>query len=201
MIFSERSTTSEEAAPDLPDVPSSDIAVNGRTSFLPRVDPKGTFDSDHPQIRQDILRMIAQYLRGQGWHASAAVIADEAQVKVTEQSAKRMEVKQLRRAIVDGDLDLASQLILKVVSRQHQRRCLWLVFRQEYLELIEAAETQRAFAFLNKRLKPLERSAGMAAWTSGASGAGGEGPDSSAEGDAQETDRREEGGSGAPYIG
>ena len=131
------------------------LAINSRP-LVPLLDPKHAFDPSHPQISQDILRMISQYLRTQGLNASAAVVADEAQLRNTEAVAKRAQLKQLRRALLDGEWEPAASLLVKTCARKSQRHCLYLLYRQEFLELVQSQQTQKAFAFLNKRLKPLE---------------------------------------------
>ncbi len=52
--------------------------------------------------------------------------------------------------------------MLKALVRKSQRHCLYLVYRQEFLELVQTQQSQRAFAFLVKRLKPLEVRCGAA---------------------------------------
>ncbi|CAN0064635.1 unnamed protein product, partial [Ectocarpus sp. 4 AP-2014] len=60
---------------------------------------------------------------------------------------------------LEGDWSAVISLITKNLSRLHQKRFYYAVYRQEYLELIERQEYQRAFAFLNRRLKPMEATA------------------------------------------
>ena len=70
--------------------------------------------------------MAAQYLRNNGYHTSAAVIADEAGIKLTDQNARRTQLKQLRRDILDADWEMAVHNIVKLTtSRSQQRRCLY----------------------------------------------------------------------------
>jgi hypothetical protein len=58
--------------------------------------------------------------------------------------------------IVNGEWDLAHKLLGKLLPKNDLRRFLYQLYRQEYLELIEASEYQLAFAFLRGRLKPYE---------------------------------------------
>ena len=110
--------------------------------MVPLQEPATAFDPSHPQITKDILRMIAQYLRANGYNASAAVVADEAQLRFSEQQSKRQQLKQLRRAIVEADWETAAEVLIKTCARKSQRHCLYLLYRQQYLELVHAQTRQ-----------------------------------------------------------
>ncbi|CAM9652501.1 unnamed protein product, partial [Scytosiphon promiscuus] len=125
----------------------------------PRVSPAGTLDASDPQIRQDVLAMIVQYLRSEKLFMAAVVIQDEANMKTAEQQARRAQGSRLRKATLEGDWGAVISLITKNLSRLHHKRFRYAVYRQEYLELIERQEYQKAFAFLNRRLKPMEGTA------------------------------------------
>jgi COMPASS component SWD3 len=85
------------------------------------------------------------------------VLQDEANMKTAEQQNRRSQIKKLRKAVLEGDWESASQLTLsKNLPRQHHKRYLYALYKQEYLELIERQEYQKAFAYLNRRLKPME---------------------------------------------
>ena len=66
----------------------------------PLQDPRAAFGPHHPQIASDILRMISLYLRSVGLHASAAGVADEAQLKEQE-AARRKAVLQLQEEVCE----------------------------------------------------------------------------------------------------
>ena len=38
--------------------------------------PEDTFSEDHPQIKQDILQMIVQYLQDEGYSSCATILQD-----------------------------------------------------------------------------------------------------------------------------
>lgn len=131
--------------------------LNGRR-YRPRVPPEDSLDPADPQIKLDILRMIAQYLHNERYFTSEMVIQDEANMKTAEQQNRRVQSKRLRKAILEGDWELAASLT-KNFPRQHHKRYLYAIYKQEYLELIERQEYQKAFAYLNRRLKPMEATA------------------------------------------
>ena len=136
--------------------PKKSSLLHNLRPLKPLQEPSLAFDPAHPQIMKDILQMIVQYLRANGYNAGAAVLADEAQLRISDHNVKRQQLKQLRRAIVDAEWETASSLLVKTCARKSQRHCLYLIYRQQYLELVHTQQTQRAFTFLNKRLKPLE---------------------------------------------
>ncbi|KAI8579143.1 hypothetical protein K450DRAFT_242969 [Umbelopsis ramanniana AG] len=113
------------------------------------------FDLDSPKIKEDIIRMILQYLSDEGYYASRAVVQDEANVKWKEREERGIEAKRLKQAILDGDWSEVEKLSTKPIVKNH-RSFLYSLYKQQYLEYIEHREIQKAFSFLNKRLKPLE---------------------------------------------
>jgi hypothetical protein len=88
--------------------------------MVPIQDPRHAFDPSHPSIQTDILRMISLYLRSQGFAASAAVVSDEAKLKVSEMTNKRSQLKQLRRAILEADWEAAATLLVASAPRKSQ---------------------------------------------------------------------------------
>eukprot|EP01052_Picozoa_sp_SAG31_P041731 SAG31_NODE_6409_length_2030_cov_1.370274_2_plen_298_part_00 len=203
------------------------------------------FDPADPRIKEDILRMIIQYLQGEGYMASVLILQDEANVKGKERLNKMVRAALLRReglwyngVCADvvcgggaGHVQAASQgdpgrrlgrsrkasawspahaivpLFLtpcccstsnccahcRTLSHTHSRaqtflgyrirasvkqriatathpacmQCtratfrgykglLYAIYRQQYLELIDRQESQKAFSLLSRRLKPLE---------------------------------------------
>ncbi|CAN0013597.1 unnamed protein product, partial [Ectocarpus sp. 13 AM-2016] len=119
-----------------------------REERRPRVSPTGTLDASDPQIKQDVLAMIVQYLRSEKLFMAAVVIQDEANMKTAEQQARRAQGSRLRKATLEGDWKVVINLITKNLSRLHQKRFYYAVYRQEYLELIERQEYHEAlFAF------------------------------------------------------
>ncbi|CAM9753354.1 unnamed protein product, partial [Discosporangium mesarthrocarpum] len=141
------------------DLDSAASPVANRRRYRPRVTPASTLDPSDPQIKQDVLSMMVQYLRNEKLFMSAVVIQDEANMKTAEQQARRAQGKRLRKSTLEGDWTLAATLITKNVHRRHHKQYLYTLYRQEYLELIDRQEYQKAFAYLNRRLKPMEGTA------------------------------------------
>ncbi|KAJ0397456.1 hypothetical protein P43SY_006555 [Pythium insidiosum] len=122
------------------------------------IPPAATFDADNEQIRRDMLRMIVQYLQHEGFSMSSATIQDEANVKLLEKQQDKDALRRMTKAILEGDWDLVAKLINKHLKKYHsQQGFLYAVCKQEYLELIDRQEYQKAFTFLTTHLKPLEK--------------------------------------------
>ncbi|KAI7859171.1 WD40-repeat-containing domain protein [Circinella umbellata] len=113
------------------------------------------FNANDSRIKEDIIGIVMQYLSDEGYHASQAVLYDETNVKWKEREERTIEVKRLKKAILDGDWQEVEKLCTKPVVKNH-RSFLYSIYKQQYLEYIERREIQKAFTFLNKRLKPLE---------------------------------------------
>jgi hypothetical protein len=86
---------------------------------------------------------------------SHSVLYDETNVKWKEREERTLEIKRLKKAILDGDWPEVEKLCTKPLVKNH-RSFLYSVYKQQYLEYLEKREIQKAFTFLNKRLKPLE---------------------------------------------
>jgi COMPASS component SWD3 len=71
-------------------------------------------------------------------------------------------MKRLRKAVLEGAWDVASGLIKALnpsIPRSRRKRFLYSLYKQEYIELIERQEYQKAFTYLTRKLKPLESAA------------------------------------------
>uniref|UniRef100_K3W6D9 WD40 repeat-containing protein SMU1 n=1 Tax=Globisporangium ultimum (strain ATCC 200006 / CBS 805.95 / DAOM BR144) TaxID=431595 RepID=K3W6D9_GLOUD len=126
------------------------------------IPPEATFDQHNDQIKKDLMGMIVQYLQQEGFTMSSATIQDEANVKLTEKVQDKDALRRVTKAILDGDWDVVAKLINKNLKKFHsQQGFLYAVCKQEYLELIDRQECQKAFTFLTTHLKPLEKIATM----------------------------------------
>ncbi|CAH0517739.1 unnamed protein product [Peronospora belbahrii] len=123
------------------------------------IPPEATFDEENISIKQEILALITQYLQQEGFAISSATIQDEANVKRQKRMTERDALRRLSVSILEGDWDLVVKLLdkhLKTFHVSHQG-FLYAVCKQEYLELIDRQEYQKAFTFLTAHLKPLEK--------------------------------------------
>ncbi|KAI9362948.1 WD40-repeat-containing domain protein [Zopfochytrium polystomum] len=114
-----------------------------------------TFVESDPKIKEDVIRMIAQYLGDEGYLATKMMILDEANVKWHEREDQITHAKRIKKALLEGDWPEADKLCSKLNLRS-QKAFLYAMYRQQYLEYIEHHDLQKAFTHLNKRLKPLE---------------------------------------------
>lgn len=172
-------STARAKTAGLPPRRSSSASANGSGSSVPSspagplwshvgyhrttIAPEATFDPSSAQIKQDVLGLIVQYLQQEGFAMASATIQDEANVKLLGKAQDREALRRMRKAILEGDWDLVAKLIHKHLRRFHsQQGFLYAVCKQEYLELIDRQEFQKAFTFLTTHLKPLERIAATA---------------------------------------
>lgn len=122
------------------------------------IPPEATFDQDHAQIKRELLGMIVQYLQAEGYSLSSATIQDEANVRLSEKLQDKDALRRMAKAVLEGDWDLVAKLLSKHLKRFHaQQGFLYALCKQEYLELIDRQEYQKAFTFLTTHLKPLEK--------------------------------------------
>ncbi|KAJ2520744.1 hypothetical protein H4217_001845 [Coemansia sp. RSA 1939] len=113
------------------------------------------FDATNPRIHRDIIRIIAQYLDAQGYTSTKVTLYDEANVKQQQENNYISDVVRLRAAILDGEWDEADRICASAYLKD-KKHILYSVYKQQYLELIDDNESQKAFTTLTKHLKPLE---------------------------------------------
>ncbi len=68
---------------------------------------------------------------------------------------KQTQFRRMRRAILDSDCAEVEKLLSKATFK-NMSSFRYAVYRQQYLELIDAQENQKAFSILMPRLKELE---------------------------------------------
>lgn len=120
-----------------------------------RFTERQVFDPADGEIREDVLRMVAQYLQDEGFVASYVTVLDEAKLRAQELLSRRAQLKKMRALILAGDWAEVDKLLSKPLFRA-QKPFIYAVYKQQFLELIERQEFQKAFSFLTKRIKPLE---------------------------------------------
>mmetsp|Transcript_61293 Transcript_61293/g.146413 ORF Transcript_61293/g.146413 Transcript_61293/m.146413 type:complete len:633 (+) Transcript_61293:145-2043(+) len=117
-------------------------------------------DGDNPAIKQEIIRMVAAYLEGEGYLSSAMTLMDEANVVKREarkaEQQQRQKSKGVHKAILDGDWAEVEKFCNRS-SLRSMKDFLYCVYKQQYLELVERQEYQKAFTYLTKKLKPFEK--------------------------------------------
>ena len=121
-----------------------------------RVNVESVFNVENAAIKNDIIRMIIDYLRSEGYTYSCATLQDESNVKLEALQTRSSNIKRIKRSIYEGDWDNVRKLVTKQILRHNYQSFMYSAYREEYLELIDRQEFQLAFTVLQKRLKPLE---------------------------------------------
>ncbi|KAI8912581.1 WD40-repeat-containing domain protein [Gorgonomyces haynaldii] len=112
-------------------------------------------DHTDPEIKKEIVSLIAQYLGDEGYLASKMLLLDEANIKTFERQEQIGEMKRMRKCLLEGEWAEVDRLCERPMMKNH-KSFLYAVYKQQYLEYIDHQEMQKAFTHLNKRLKPLE---------------------------------------------
>ena len=120
------------------------------------IDLHKVFEESDESIRSDILLIIIEHLNKEKLFNAANVLEDEVSAKLGSVNSKRVKVIKFHKAILNGDWDSSVKLVSSLVPRASQRCFLYYILRQQFLELIDNGEQDRAFPFLVKHLKPLE---------------------------------------------
>mmetsp|Transcript_16902 Transcript_16902/g.25475 ORF Transcript_16902/g.25475 Transcript_16902/m.25475 type:complete len:708 (+) Transcript_16902:82-2205(+) len=117
---------------------------------------RSIFDETDPRIRSDILRIIVEHLNREKLYNAATVLEDEISSRLVGLNAKRLKVLKFHKTILIGDWDECLKLLSSLVPKPSLRCFIYHILRQQYLELIDIGDHERAYSFLMKHLKPLE---------------------------------------------
>lgn len=120
------------------------------------IEPENTFTDNNPKVKEDIIRMIVQYLQDEGYSMCATIIQDETNIKVRNEEIHVDAMKRIIKAIIDGSWDVVGKLASKHLRGHHKKGFLYAICKQEYLELIDRQEYQKGFTYLTTHLKPME---------------------------------------------
>ncbi|GJQ11439.1 hypothetical protein GpartN1_g3230.t1 [Galdieria partita] len=112
-------------------------------------------DPKDRRLKEDIIRLIVQYLQEEDYLYSAAALQDEANVKHKDVLAQQAHLQRVKTAIVEGDWAEVEKLCSQATFK-NLKSFLYEVYKQQYLELVDRQEYQKAFVLLQKRLKSLE---------------------------------------------
>ena len=134
-------------------------AARGFLGTLSKKPDRVVLNPKNPAIKDEILKMIVSYLQDEGYHASSMLLQDEANVRRIEtkrdEQDRRQKGKIVKKAIVDGDWAEVEKFLNKSPIKS-MKSFLFYVYKQQYLELIDRQEFQKAFTYLTKKLKPFE---------------------------------------------
>ncbi|EME26021.1 hypothetical protein Gasu_63220 isoform 2 [Galdieria sulphuraria] len=112
-------------------------------------------DPSDRHLKEDIIRLIVQYLQEEDYLYSAAALQDEANVKHKDVLAQQAHLQRVKTAILEGDWAEVEKLCSQATFK-NLKSFLYEVYKQQYLELVDRQEYQKAFVLLQKRLKSLE---------------------------------------------
>eukprot|EP00667_Euglena_gracilis_P009109 EG_transcript_9240 len=112
------------------------------------------FPKEDPQMREEIIKIILQYLRDEGYPLAMRTLADEHHLKEQQGLNSKRHMAQMRHALLNGEWSMVDKLLSKPVFKD-QPEFQYAAFKQRYMELLEGGEHQLAYEFLHQRLKPL----------------------------------------------
>eukprot|EP00178_Gracilaria_changii_P010664 TRINITY_DN309_c0_g1_i1.p1 TRINITY_DN309_c0_g1~~TRINITY_DN309_c0_g1_i1.p1 ORF type:complete len:600 (+),score=94.93 TRINITY_DN309_c0_g1_i1:58-1800(+) len=113
------------------------------------------FDAEDPNIKLDIVQTIIQYLHDEGYHDSSTAVQDETNVKIKDAASKRAQLRRMKSAILEGDWQEVEHLLSRTTFKS-MKAFKFAVHKQQFLELIDDQQRQKAFSILQRRLKELE---------------------------------------------
>jgi len=134
---------------------SSSIEISERPYETDFNIDESVFDLKNSKIKEEILRILIQYLQDEGYFAASLVLSDEVSAKKVEQKVSSEHRTKMKQAILSGDWTEVKVLCSEIPFK-HDKAFLYEVYKQAFLEFVEAKDYERAFKYLRERLKPLE---------------------------------------------
>ena len=102
--------------------------------------------------RSDVVRLMTQCLQGLGYNGAASRLEEDSGILLLAQPVSRF-----RQGVLEGQWDLMDGLVDEMQLQSNCRaRVCFLIYRQKYLELLEAGCLPEALCCLRKQLAPLQ---------------------------------------------
>ena len=120
--------------------------INDRTLRAAVLD-HSSFDPKDQNVKHDIIRRIIQFRQGEGYYSSSMVVQDEKKVKMMNAASKHLQLKGMKRAILDGDWQEVERL-LSGKTFKNMKPFKYALYTQQFLGLLKAEESQKAFTIL-----------------------------------------------------
>ena len=120
--------------------------INDRTLRAAVLD-HSIFDPKDQNVKHDIIRRIIQFRQGEGYYSSSMVVQDEKKVKMMNAASKHLQLKGMKRAILDGDWQEVERL-LSGKTFKNMKPFKYALYTQQFLGLLKAEESQKAFTIL-----------------------------------------------------
>lgn len=110
---------------------------------------------EKPSRHEDILALISEYLSRHNYPLSLLTLASEHSQQASTQKSLKSQAARVRKALLDGDWVEVERLLSKPIFRSQPNYC-YHIWRQLFLEYVEAGESMKAMGILTRKLKPLE---------------------------------------------
>ncbi|PWN44463.1 WD40 repeat-like protein [Ceraceosorus guamensis] len=149
------STHRAEVAWSTFDDPDDRLGGDGRARETSSASRSAVLDWSDSKLRDDTLKLIEQFLADEGFGATKQMLAEEWSGQVRAREEQSADARMLRKGILEGAWDEVEKLLSKPLVRSINA-FRYACYKQIFLELIDGREFQKAFTFLNKRLRGLE---------------------------------------------
>ncbi|PVU87218.1 hypothetical protein BB561_006430 [Smittium simulii] len=123
--------------------PNSKVYYKQNPNTIPLIKASSDlFNESDPRIKNDLVRIIGQYLDDNGFTTTKTVLFDEANIRKKQKSDYLTDMVNLRQAVIDGDWDEIDQ-IHSGSNFKSNKGISYRIYKQKYLELIEEGESQK----------------------------------------------------------
>eukprot|EP00760_Papus_ankaliazontas_P017499 PhM_4_TR17293/c0_g1_i1/m.4511 len=113
-------------------------------------------DTEAPHTRHEILTLVMHWLDRNGYSTSLWTLREEGGLQDREAEHRRKHIRSMTEGILSGNWDSVTSLTVKSTFRGN-KAFQYALARQQYLEIVSSRDSQKALAFIVRRLKPLEQ--------------------------------------------
>lgn len=142
---------------------SADSASTELGSYIPAVSDFCCVDHEDGAIRREMISLISGWLEENNFPKAHRMLLEEAGVRHREQFSYRKSLRAIAKGILEGDWDAVAQVLATGVFTQvsadgaaMDSHLAFLLAEQQLLEIVDSGDSQKAFSFFIRKVKPLE---------------------------------------------
>ena len=115
---------------------------------------------DSEKLHLEMLQLVCSWLGNRGYITTLQMLRDEAGALLRDENEQRKNLRLLGKSVDEGAWDTVLALARKLDLGKDTRTVQYVLARQQFLELVEEGDGQRAFTYSTRRLKPMEEFVG-----------------------------------------
>eukprot|EP00759_Apiculatamorpha_spiralis_P032826 PhF_6_TR34178/c0_g1_i1/m.50015 len=107
-------------------------------------------------LRKEILTLVANWLEQNQYTTALWTLREEGGLHDRESENRRKHSRVISQAILEGNWEVVNRLVEQKHIFKSHKPFQYAVARQQYLEIVASKDSQKALAYMMRKLKPLE---------------------------------------------